>query len=136
MLIVAFPGNFGPRAHVLGSMTDRGDTPATTGDGDGETTVTIGNTMDWRGVVTFVSDLEKTIQMLRGAIDGDVCSRSRVVDGLLDLRLEAERRPDMTELVDAALADVPGRTVVPSDWWRHQLDLLEMAAINPVEPVG
>ena len=86
--------------------------------------------------MTAVSDLEKTIRKLRDDVDGDVCSRSRVIDGLLDLRLEAEGRPDVTELVDSALADAPGRTVVPADWWRDQLDMLEMAAINPVEPVS
>ena len=42
----------------------------------------------------------------------------------------------MVEMVDQALAAVPGKTMVPADWWREQLDMLELAAINPVEPVG
>lgn len=42
----------------------------------------------------------------------------------------------MTSLVDAALADLPGKTMVPGDWYRERLDLFELAAVNPVEPVG
>ncbi|MEZ5247297.1 MAG: hypothetical protein R2707_19580 [Acidimicrobiales bacterium] len=81
-------------------------------------------------------DLERTIQLLRDAIDGDICSRSRVIDALLDLRLDAARRPDVVDLVDRSLAAVPGKHMVPAEWWRDQLDMLEMAAINPAEPVG
>jgi hypothetical protein len=81
-------------------------------------------------------DLGRTIQLLRDAIDGDICSRSRVVDALLDLRLDAAARPDVIELVDRSLAGVPGKNMVPADWWRDQLDMFEMAAINPAEPVG
>lgn len=81
-------------------------------------------------------DLESTIQSLRDGIDGEVCSKSRVVDSLLDLRLDAVGRTDVVEMVDQALADVPGKNMVPADWWREQLDMLELVAINPVEPVG
>ena len=81
-------------------------------------------------------DLERTIQSLRDAVVGDVCSRSRVIDALLDLRLDASGRPDVIELVDRSLAGVPGKNMVPADWWRDQIDMFEMAAINPAEPVG
>lgn len=81
-------------------------------------------------------DLETTIRSLRGAVDGDVCSRSRVIDALLDLRLDAVGRPDVVELVDQALTAVPGKNMVPADWWRDQLDMFELMAINPAEPVG
>ena len=83
-----------------------------------------------------MSDPEKTIQAMRLSIDGDVCSRSRVMDALLDLRLDAGGRADLLELVDDALANLPGKTMVPADWWRDRLDMLELAAVNPVEPVG
>ena len=81
-------------------------------------------------------DLETIIQGLRDAIEGDVCSRSRVVDALLDLRLDAGGRTDVIDLVDQALVLVPGKNMVPADWWRDQLDMFELAAINPTEPVG
>ena len=81
-------------------------------------------------------DLESTIQELREAIVGDVCSRSRVVDALLDLRLEAAGRADVVDLVDGSLTGVPGKNMVPADWWRDQLDMFELVAINPAEPVG
>ncbi|MEM9467195.1 MAG: hypothetical protein AAGA90_17615 [Actinomycetota bacterium] len=83
-----------------------------------------------------MSDLETTIQAMRKDVSGDVCSRSRVMDALLDLRIEAGGRDDVTTLVDAALADLPGKTMVPADWYRERLDILELAAVNPVEPVG
>lgn len=81
-------------------------------------------------------DLESIIHGLRESIEGPVCSRSRVVDALLDLRLDAADRRDVIDLVDQSLASVPGKNMVPAQWWRDQLDLFEMAAINPAEPVG
>ena len=84
-----------------------------------------------------MSDLETYIQAMRTDVGtGDVCSRSRVMDALLDLRLEAASRDDVTSLVDAALSDLPGKTMVPGDWYRERLDMFELAAVNPVEPVG
>ena len=81
-------------------------------------------------------DLEATIRDLRTGVDGEVCSRSRVIDSLLDLRLDAHARTDVIELVDQALADVPGKNMVTATWWLEQLDMFELVAINPVEPVG
>jgi len=80
-------------------------------------------------------DLEATIREKRDAVDGDVCTRSRVLDALLDLRLEAGGRTDVVDLVDAALAALPGKTMVPASWWIEQLDTFELTAINPIEPV-
>ncbi len=85
--------------------------------------------------MTYVS-LEISIQTLRGDVDGDVCSRSRVMDSLLDLRLEADGHRDLIDLIDRALAELPGRNMVPAEWWCEQLDVLELAAIAPVEPVA
>ena len=109
----------------------RGRHRSRSGNRDCYTSVTIGNIENWKGVVTYVSDLETTILMLRDTVDGAVCSRSRVVDGLLDLRLEADGRSDVIELLDTALAELPGQSTVPTDWWREQLDMLELVAINP-----
>ena len=81
-------------------------------------------------------DLEDTIRELVAAIEGTVCSRSRVVDALLDLRLDAAARRDVVELVDVALATIPGKNMVSTDWWREQLEMFELIAINPVEPVA
>jgi hypothetical protein len=81
-------------------------------------------------------DLETTIRDLREDIEGDACSRSRVIDALLDLRLDAAGRVDVVGLVDQSLADVPGKNMVPAQWWLDQLDMFELTAINPVEPVG
>jgi hypothetical protein len=65
------------------------------------------------------------IQLLdsyRNEADGEVTSRSRVIDRLLDLRLEAEEAA-LVALVDRALEDVPGRTTVPTNWWMDQIDV-------------
>ena len=83
-----------------------------------------------------MSDLETTIRTVRQDVDGDVCSRSRVMDALLDLRLQAGTRRDITDLIDDALVNLPGKTMVPADWWRDRLDMLELIAVNPVETVG
>ncbi len=82
-----------------------------------------------------MSDLETTIRTVRQDVVGDVCSRSRVMDALLDLRLEAGTRRDVTDLIDDALANLPGKTMVPADWWRDRLDMLVLTGVNPVEPV-
>ena len=81
-------------------------------------------------------DLEAVIRGFREAIDGEVCSRSRVVDALLDLRLDGGDRQEIVALVDHALATVPGNTMVAADWWRGQLDLFGLVALNQAEPVG
>ncbi len=81
-------------------------------------------------------DLETIIRDLRDSIEGDACSRARVIDALLDLRLDAAARSDVIDLVDQSLAQVPGKNMVPADWWRDQLDMFELVAINPTEPVG
>ena len=83
-----------------------------------------------------MTDLETTIRAMRKDVDGDVCSRTRVMDALLDLRLDAAHRADVLALVDDALTSLPGKTMVPADWWRERLDMLELSAVNPVEPVG
>ncbi|NIR37466.1 MAG: hypothetical protein GWN79_11495 [Actinobacteria bacterium] len=82
------------------------------------------------------ADLERIIASYRETITGEACSRSRVVDSLLDLRLDAGGRTDVIDAVDHALADLPGKTLVPAQWWQERLDLLELVAISPVEPVG
>lgn len=87
-------------------------------------------------VIVSESELAEAIRSIREAVDGDVCSRSRVMDSLLDLRLVAAGRHDVVDLVDAALRDLPGRTMVPADWWRDRLDLLELSSLNPAEPVS
>jgi hypothetical protein len=81
-------------------------------------------------------DLETTLRDLRESIEGEACSRSRVVDALLDLRLDIADRTDVVELIDRSLAEMPGKNMVGADWWREQLDMLELAAISPVEPVS
>ncbi|MEQ8716640.1 MAG: hypothetical protein RIE08_03440 [Acidimicrobiales bacterium] len=66
------------------------------------------------------------IDQLLDEIDGELISRSRVTDALLDLRLSAGEAPGFVDLVDRSLGDVPGRTVVTNDWWMSTLEGLRL----------
>ncbi len=57
-------------------------------------------------------------------VDGELTSRSRVVDGLLDLRNEASIGSGLQFRVDELLAGIPGVTTVPNGWWLDRLEEL------------
>jgi len=66
------------------------------------------------------------IDHLLDALDGELSGRSRVIDGLLDLR-QASERADVIARIDEILADVPGVTTVANQWWMATLeDLREL----------
>jgi hypothetical protein len=71
--------------------------------------------------------ISKRIATLRAAIDGQLSDRNRIIDHLLDLRLEFEA-PGLVAVIDELLSDVPGLTVVENEWWAASLDRLSMAA--------
>ena len=77
--------------------------------------------------------LQHEIDRLLDQVDGELTSKSRVIDALLDLRLAASELPDTVACIDAALADVPGRTTVSNSWWLGQLEALRAAcAASPI----
>ncbi len=66
------------------------------------------------------------IDHLLDAIDGELSGRTRVIDGLLDLRIATERA-DVVVRIDEILASVPGVTTVANAWWMATLeDLREL----------
>jgi hypothetical protein len=69
----------------------------------------------------------QTIDEALAAISGEVLDKSRVADRLLDLRLVADS-PELVAAVDDVLANIPGRTMVPTDWWADALKGLRIAA--------
>ena len=75
-------------------------------------------------------EITELVDRLLDAIDGELTSRSRVVDGLLDLRLAASDLPDMVVQVDDYLATLPGSTTVTNRWWMETLADLRTAASN------
>ncbi len=76
----------------------------------------------------MVDDVLRTrLISARAAVTGDLTSTSRVVDALLDLRQLAADRAQVVELVDDALASMPGRTVVRNEWYLDRLDRIEAA---------
>lgn len=66
---------------------------------------------------------------LLAAIDGELTSRSRVIDALLDLRNMAEPGTTFQIRVDELLASVPGLTTVPNGWWTDRLEELRDTAL-------
>lgn len=73
------------------------------------------------------------IDRLLDAIDGELMSRSRVVDGLLDLRLVGAEVSPFVTAIDEALTAIPGRTTVTSEWWMTTLaDLRDTATTAQV----
>ena len=75
-------------------------------------------------------EITELVDRLLDAIDGELTSRSRVVDGLLDLRLAAADLPDVVAQVDDCLASLPGHTTVVNRWWMETLADLRTAASN------
>ena len=75
-------------------------------------------------------EITELVDRLLDAIDGELTSRSRVVDGLLDVRLAAAGLPDVVTQVDDCLATLPGSTTVTNRWWMETLADLRTAASN------
>ncbi|WP_419924237.1 hypothetical protein [Candidatus Poriferisocius sp.] len=75
-------------------------------------------------------EITELVDRLLDAIDGELTSRSRVVDGLLDLRLAAGGLPEVVAQVDDCLATLPGHTTVTNRWWMETLADLRAAASN------
>ncbi len=73
-------------------------------------------------------DIVGLINTLLDEVDGQLSSRSRVVDGLLDLRLLAAEASPLRGRVDELLADIPGLTTVPNGWWLDRLEELRLLA--------
>ncbi len=71
--------------------------------------------------------INEQLAVLRAAIDGQLSDRNRIIDHLLDLRLEFSS-PGITAVIDELLSDVPGLTVVENEWWGGALDRLSLAA--------
>ncbi len=68
--------------------------------------------------------VQDLLQELLGAVDGELSSRSRVVDGLLDLRNTAPGGSDLEGRVDELLGGIPGLSTVPNGWWVDRLEEL------------
>lgn len=70
--------------------------------------------------------LQAEIDSHLAAIDGEVTTQSRVVDALLDLRMANGVDESIILAIDDALANIPGRTAVPNEWWLTRLQTLRM----------
>ncbi|WP_419918342.1 hypothetical protein [Candidatus Poriferisocius sp.] len=75
-------------------------------------------------------EITELVDRLLDAIDGELTSRSRVVDGLLDLRLVAADMPEMVAQVDDCLTSLPGNTAITNRLWMEMLGEFRNAATN------
>lgn len=66
------------------------------------------------------SRVHTEINRLLESLDGELTSRSRVVDALLDVRCATTDAP-LIAMVDDALRNVPGRNCAETAWLRNQL---------------
>jgi len=74
--------------------------------------------------------IQHEIDRLLDSLDGDVTTRSRAVNGFLDLRLAGASNDLFVLAVDDALANMPGRTAVPNAWLMTTLHDLRGALGN------
>lgn len=72
--------------------------------------------------------IETLIEEFRDQLDGRLTDRQRIIDHLLDLRLVSGEQPALRSEIDGLLGNVPGLTVVETEWWREQLDRLSTVA--------
>lgn len=79
------------------------------------------------------NQLAALLAELRPGANAHVIAKSDVVNGLLDLRL-ATTANVFIDRIDRALVDIPGKTTAPAEWWREELDLLEVLAGDLVDP--
>ena len=72
------------------------------------------------------------LQQFRSEIHGQLSDRRRVIDHLLDVRLEMGDNPDVVAEVDRLLGELPGLTTVDNVWWAEAIDGLEdWASMEP-----
>lgn len=84
----------------------------------------IGESMET--VIDEAAEIKSRVAMLRARINGQLSDRNRVIDHLLDIRLDTGD-PAMVFVVDELLSSVPGLTVVDNSWWSDALDRIERA---------
>lgn len=82
-------------------------------------------------VINEPNAISEHIAGLKAAIDGQLSDKNRIIDHLLDIRLEFGT-PGIVAVIDELLSDVPGLTVVENEWWSGALDRLSKAS----EPSG
>ena len=78
------------------------------------------------GTMESTCETRDLILALRDAVDGELSSRSRVTDGLLDLRNASPAASDLQLRVDELLRSIPGVTTVPNGWWLDRLEELRL----------
>lgn len=76
--------------------------------------------------------VQTEIDRMIEALDGDLTSHSRVVDGLLDLRSASGGDIQLVAVIDESLKNIPGRTTVETEWWKSQLTTFRLMTDDSV----
>lgn len=82
-------------------------------------------------VINEPNAISEHIAGLKAAINGQLSDKNRIIDHLLDMRLDFGN-PGIVAAIDELLADIPGLTVVENEWWSAALNRLSKAS----EPTG
>jgi hypothetical protein len=78
------------------------------------------------------SIVQAEIDRMMEALDGELTSHSRVVDGLLDLRSASGDDVKLVAVIDESLKNIPGRTAVATEWWKTQLTTFRLMSDESV----
>ena len=76
--------------------------------------------------------VQTEIDRMIEALDGDLTSHSRVIDGLLDLRSASGGDIQLVAVIDESLKNIPGRTTVETEWWKSQLTTFRLMTDDSV----
>ncbi len=76
--------------------------------------------------------VESLVAGMRASVQGELTSRNKVVDDLLDLRLASRDNAATLAVVDRLLGELPGRTTVTNAWWLEALLEIERTPRAPM----
>lgn len=68
------------------------------------------------------SQVKETAGALLASLDGSNVGRGKVIDGLLDLYNLTAESSVARSLVVTGLEEIPGKNLVPLDWWQGLLE--------------
>ena len=68
------------------------------------------------------SQVKETAGALLASLDGSNVGRGKVIDGLLDLYNLTEESSVARSLIVTGLEEIPGKNLVPPDWWQGLLE--------------
>lgn len=87
-------------------------------------------------IETTANPMLQEIERLSGLGAEKLIDRSKVIDGLLDLRLVATGSPRLVSTIDDLLRTAPGKSLVEAAWFNDMLARMTEMAEPAVAAVG